>query len=434
MLEQLVFALTLGIAIYFFSKRIGSIRRNIFLGKPLNRTDNPGERWKVMARVAMGQSKMGAKPLAAFFHLLIYLGFVLINIEVLEILIDGLFGTHRVFSGLLGSFYPFVIGFFEVLAVLVIVACVVFLGRRLGNQVARLRSPELKGWPQKDALNILVIEIVLMSALLCLNAVEANLTAEKYYGDGFLISSFLAPLFSGSSQESLLLMERVFWWAHIIGILAFLNYVPYSKHFHIILAFPNTWYSKLEARGNLNNLEAVKNEVALMMDPNADPYAAPPADTPPPKFGAKDVQDLSWKSLLDAYACTECGRCTDACPANQTGKLLSPRKIMMDTRDRIEEVGKQVSSNKSWEGDGKALLGDFISEEELWACTTCNACTEACPVNIDPLQIILDLRRDLVLEQSKAPASLNSMFTNIENNGAPWQFAQADRAKWTEEL
>ncbi len=436
MIEQIVFALALGLATFLFVKRIKRIRRNIFLGRPLPLNDKKSERWKLMAMVAMGQSKMVKRPVAGFFHFLIYVGFVLINIEVLEIVLDGLLGTHRLFATPLGAFYPIVIGFFEVLAVAVLLACVVFLYRRHIGKVRRLNLREMKGWPQKDATNILVIEIVLMLALLLMNAAEGAFPEPYQTPAPFLVSGLLSPILAGWSYESLHILERVCWWGHILGILAFLNYLPFSKHFHIILAFPTVWYSKLKPKGAFDNLEAVKKEVELMMDPNADPYAAPAPDASaePVKFGAKDVRDLSWKQLLDAYSCTECGRCTSECPANQTGKLLSPRKIMMDTRDRLEEVGKGIDAQGPEFKDEKQLLGDYISEEELWACTTCNACTEACPVNLDPLSIIIDLRRDLVMEQSKAPASLNAMFTNVENNGAPWQFSPQDRGKWAEEL
>ena len=436
MIEQIAFALALGLATFLFVKSIKRIRRNIFLGRPLIIDDNKSERWKIMALVALGQSKMVKRPVAGFFHFLIYVGFVLINIEVLEIVLDGLLGTHRLFAQPLGAIYPLVIGFFEVLAVAVLLACVVFLYRRHVSKVRRLNLREMKGWPQKDATNILVIEIVLMLALLLMNAAEGAFPEPHETPAPFLVSSLLSPVFAGWSYQSLHILERVCWWGHILGILAFLNYLPFSKHFHIILAFPTVWYGKLKPKGALDNLEAVKKEVELMMDPNADPYAAPAPDASaePVKFGAKDVRDLSWKQLLDAYSCTECGRCTAECPANQTGKLLSPRKIMMDTRDRLQEVGNGIDTHGPDFKDEKQLLGDYISEEELWACTTCNACTEACPINLDPLSIIIDLRRDLVMEQSKAPASLNAMFTNVENNGAPWQFSPQDRGKWAEEL
>jgi heterodisulfide reductase subunit C len=431
MVQQILFLICLGLAVYFFVKRITFLRRVIFMGLPEKINDQKPMRWKTMFKVAMGQSKMGARPLAAFFHLIIYIGFVLINIEVIEILIDGILGTHRIFREPLGDLYIVSIQFFEILAVGVILSCIIFLLRRYVFRVPRLVSKDLDGWPKRDASNILVIEVILMFALLGLNAVDSLIP--DHHLAPFWISSFLTPLFSDLSVPTLMVLERVFWWVHILGILAFLNYVPYSKHFHIILAFPNTWYSKLSARGSMDNLNSIKKEVDSMMNPEAPVSNPDEMELSIPKFGANDVDQLSWKSILDAYSCTECGRCTDECPANQTGKLLSPRRIMMATRDRAESLGKLKQHNGKDFKDDNILLGNYITEEELWACTSCNACTQACPVNIDPLKIIMDLRRDLVLEQSKAPGSLNTMFTNIENNGAPWQFSQADRGNWTQE-
>lgn len=431
MIQSLVFIVLLAAGAGFFARQVVRIRRNIFLGRPLDRTDRPADRWKTMARVALGQSKMVSRPVAGFFHILIYVGFVLINIEVLEIVIDGIFGTHRIFKPLLGDFYNVVIGFFELLGVGVLLACVVFLWRRNVQPLARFKSPEMTGWPTLDANLILLIEIVLMSALLLMNAAEANMPDKG----GYLVSNMLAPIFAGVSPEGLHLIERVCWWLHIVGILAFLNYLPYSKHFHIIMAFPNTWYAQLEPAGQLSNMESVKKEVALMMDPNANPYAAPADGAEAPgRFGAKDVQDLPWKSLLDAYSCTECGRCTSVCPANTTGKLLSPRKIMMDTRDRLAEVGANIDKNGSFVDDGKSLLGDYITADEIQACTTCNACVEACPVLINPVSIITELRRYQAMEASQVPSEWGLMFGNIENNGAPWQFPAADRFAWADNL
>ncbi len=427
-IQNITFIIVLAIAIYLFTCSFNKIWRNIKLGKNINRSDRKKERWFLMTRVALGQSKMiKYRVIAGFFHLLIYIGFLLINIEVAEILIDGIFGTHRTFAKALGPIYNASINFFEILAVLVILACVVFLCRRNIKVVSRFK--ELEGWPQKDGNNILLIEIVLMIALLILGAAEANMK-DKVSGP-WVISSILAPVFSGLSQDSLHLVERIAWWAHVLGILAFLNYIPFSKHLHIILAFPNVWYSKLGPKGKLINMESVKKEVETMMNPNTD---LDEGGIVPERFGAKDVMDLNWVQLMNAYSCTECGRCTAVCPANLTGKKLSPRKIMMDTRDRLEEVSKNIDVNKGeFREDGKALLDNYISSEELWACTTCNACTEACPVNIDPLSIIVDMRRYLVMEEPSASQQINMMMANVENNGAPWACAQADRANWINE-
>lgn len=429
MLGQLIFILLIGVSVYFFSKRIRQISRNIHLGRPLDRSDNPGQRWKTMALVALGQTKLMVRIVPGILHLFIYAGFIIINAEVLEIIIDGIFGTHRIFAPLLGSLYNFLIASFEVLAFLVLLSCVVFLIRRNVIRLKRFSGIEMTAWPRSDANYILITEILLMTAFLTMNACDFQLQSmgiSHYIQAGsFPISSLLTGLLP-SSPEALELLERSCWWFHIIGILAFLNYVPYSKHFHIFLAFPNTWYSNLNAKGKFSNMDAVTNEVKAMLNP----AFVPPVVENPGKFGAKDVQDLSWKSLMDAYSCTECGRCTSVCPANQTGKLLSPRKIMMDTRDRLEEVGLNLDTKGADFDDEKALLGDYISREELWACTSCNACTEACPVNIDPLAIIVDLRRFMIMEESNAPGSWNAMFNNLENNQAPWQFSPADRLNW----
>lgn len=440
MIANIIFIALVITSIWFFSKKVKEVIRNINLGRDLELSDNKPERWKTMFRVALGQSKMGARPVAAFFHVLIYVGFIIINIEVIEIIIDGIFGTHRVLS-FLGDFYDFLIGSFEYLALGVLAACFVFLWRRNILKIQRLNMRELIGWPKSDANIILFVEILLMTAFLFMNAADYQLQlngVEHYvHGDtiigAFPISSLLLPIISNMSTDGLIFLERFCWWFHIVGIFAFLNYVPYSKHFHILLAFPNTYYSKLSAKGKFTNMESVTNEVRLMLDPSATP--PPPIDpnAVPQKFGAKDVQDLSWKQLMDAYSCTECGRCTASCPAHLTGKLLSPRKIMMDTRDRLEEVGNNINKHGVEYNDGKSLLDNYITQEELWACTTCNACTEACPVNIDPLSIIVDMRRFLVMEQSSAPTELNGMFTKIENNGAPWQFSASDRMNWTNE-
>ncbi len=433
MIAQIIFALFLGVGIYFFARKIREVNKLIALGQPLDRKDRISERWKTMFRVAMGQSKMTSRPVAAFFHLIIYLGFIIINIEVLEIIADGLFGTHRLFAPL-GLVYDYLIASFEVLAFLVLVACVVFLSRRNLYRIRRFNMDELKAWPRQDANIILVIEIFLMSAFLLMNAADQLLQVAghgHYISAGlFPISSMLTPILSGWTTESLVLAERGLWWFHILGILAFLNYVPYSKHFHILLAFPNTFYAKLDPSGKLDNLLNVTREVKLAFDPSAT--ITPEEASAPNRFGARDVTDLSWKQLMDAYSCTECGRCTSSCPANLTGKKLSPRKIMMDTRDRLEEIGRNRLKKNAESDDGKSLLHDYITPEELWACTSCNACVEECPVLIDPLSIIIDLRRNLVLEESAAPQELNGMFTRIENNGAPWQFSPSDRMNWTQ--
>ena len=431
-LEQILFVIVLGVAIYFFAKKIKQIRRNIFLGKEEKINDNKGERWKIMTKVALGQSKMVVRPVAGFFHILIYVGFVLINIEVIEILIDGVFGTHRVLS-FLGPVYDAAIGFFEILAVLVFVACAVFLGRRFITKIPRFHSKEMKGWATNDATYILIIEMVLMVALLKMNAVDQVLQskgADHYLAAGsFPISQYLTGLFQGFSVPTLVIFERVFWWFHILGILFFLNYVPYSKHLHIFLAFPNTWYSRLQPAGEFANMPEITNEVNLMLDPSkADPNMPPPE-----KFGVNDVTDLSWTSVMGAYACTECGRCTSSCPANMTGKELSPRKIMMDTRARAEELGKAKDEHGPDHHDGKSLH-DLISQEELLACTTCNACVDACPININPLEIIFGMRQYQTLEKSAMPSEWAMMNSNIENNQAPWQFSPSDRANWTKDI
>jgi len=432
-LQQGLFLIVSGVAIYFFAKNLGKIRRNILLGKDIDRSDNPRERWMTMLKVAFGQTKMTVRPIPAFFHFIVYIGFVLINIEVLEILVDGIFGTHRAFA-FLGPVYNLAIGFFEILAFLVLIACFVFLSRRFVVKLKRFSGVEMKGFPTRDAATILVVEIVLMGALLKMNACDQILQArgaEHFIQAGsFPISQYLVPFFSTWSDQSLIIMERVYWWFHILGIFAFMNYLPFSKHFHIIMAFPNTYYSNLKAKGELNNMASVTQEVKLMLDPSAQ---TPEGYEPPTSFGVKDVTDLSWKNLMDAYSCTECGRCTSNCPQNQTGKLLSPRKIMMDTRDRLEEVGRNIDANGSFVDDGKNLHS-YISEEELWACNTCNACVETCPVNINPMEIIVEMRRFKVMEQSSAPASINSMFSNLENNQAPWQFSPMDRANWTQDI
>ncbi|MEP2278791.1 (Fe-S)-binding protein [Maribacter sp.] len=437
-LPNVIFVILLLAGIGFFVKNVSKLKRNIFLGKEESLTDDKPQRWKNMAKIALGQSKMVVRPIAGALHIIVYVGFVIINIEVLEIILDGIFGTHRMFAAL-GPVYDFLIGSFEVLALLVIVAVVIFWIRRNVIKLQRFFKPEMEGWPKNDGNLILYIELVLMILFLTMNGADYQLQqmgADHYAEAGaFPISSIIAPVFEGMSISSLVLLERTAWWLHIAGILFFLNYLYYSKHLHILLAFPNTYYGKLTPKGQFKNLQSVTDEVKMMMDPDADPYAEPSEDAAvPDKFGASDVQDLSWVQLLNAYTCTECGRCTSECPANQTGKKLSPRKIMMDTRDRLEEVGKNIDANKGeFKDDGKQLLNDYITPEELWACTSCNACVQACPISIDPLSIIMDMRQYLVMEQSAAPTDLNNMMGNIENNGAPWPFNQMDRLNWSKE-
>jgi len=440
-LDNILFAIILCLGFGFFAVNIQKIIRNIKLGRDINRSDNPSARWGNMALIALGQSKMVKRPIAGLLHIIVYVGFVIINVEVLEIIIDGLFGTHRVFAPL-GILYNILIGSFEILALLVLVAVIAFLVRRNIIKLKRFIHSDLKGWPKSDANYILYFEIVLMTLFLLMNAADYHLQnvpggfGHYEKAGAFPVSQFIAPVFNGMNNQMVMLLERAFWWIHISGILIFLNYLYFSKHLHILLAFPNTYYADLNPKGKFDNLESVTNEVKLMMDPNADPFAAAPIDenAVPAKFGANDVQDLNWVQLLNAYTCTECGRCTSACPANITGKKLSPRKIMMDTRDRLQEVGKNIDANKGiFVPDNKTLLNDYITPEELWACTSCNACVEECPVNISPLSIIMDMRRYLVMEQSAAPMSLNAMMTNIENNGAPWQYSQQDRLNWKNE-
>ncbi|MGB2252171.1 MAG: 4Fe-4S dicluster domain-containing protein, partial [Flavobacteriaceae bacterium] len=429
--------LVLFTAIFLFRRNILFIKRNIQMGHAIDRTDRASERWSNMIRIALGQSKMVTRPIAGILHIIVYIGFIVINIELIEIVLDGLLGTHRLFAPHMGELYDLMIASFEILAALVLVSVVLFWLRRNALKIRRFWKPEMKGWPKKDADYILYFEIVLMTLFLSMNATDQLLQelGETHYTQAglFPVSQYMTPLFSSFSVGSLVIFERTFWWLHISGILIFLNYLYYSKHLHILLAFPNTYFQNLNPKGAFKNNETVTKEVKLMMDPNADPYAAPAEDTVPEKFGASDVTDLNWVQLMNAYTCTECGRCTDQCPANQTGKLLSPRKIMMDTRDRLEEVGRNINKNGSYQEDGKQLLEDYISKEELWACTSCNACVESCPIGIDPLSIIMDMRQYLVMEQSAAPSDLNNMMSNIENNGAPWPFNNQDRMLWANE-
>lgn len=433
-LENFLFAIILIIGFGYFIANIKKIIRNIKLGVAVDRFDKPKERWKNMLMIALGQSKMVKRPVAAFLHIIVYLGFIIINLELLEIIIDGLFGTHRIFA-FMGTFYNFLIGSFEILAFLVLISVTIFWIRRNVIRLKRFLKPEMKGWPKQDANIILYVESILMILFLVLNASDYHLqnlsSGSSHYiqAGAFPVSQFIAPIFDGMRTDAVILIERASWWFHIIGILCFMNYLYFSKHLHILLAFPNTYFANLNPQGQFDNLESVTKEVKMMMDSNA--AASLDENVIPVKFGANDATDLNWVQLLNAYTCTECGRCTSSCPANITGKKLSPRKIMMDTRDRMEEIGKNIDANKGvFVEDGKTLLNDYITKEELWACTSCNACVEECPVNISPLSIIMDMRRYLVMEQSAAPAELNNMMTNIENNGAPWQYNQMDRLNW----
>ncbi|MFV5686004.1 4Fe-4S dicluster domain-containing protein [Flavobacterium sp. GB2R13] len=440
-LDNILFVILLGIGFGCFYSNVKKIIRNINLGGVIYRKDNAKQRWKNMAMIALGQSKMVKRPVAGSLHIVVYLGFIIINIELLEIIIDGLFGTHRIFA-FLGTAYNVLIASFEVLALLVLVAVFAFWIRRNIIKLKRFSSADLNGSPKKDANYILYFEVVLMTLFLLMNASDLHLQnipggfSHFIKAGSFPVSQFIEPLFNGMSNELVMLLTEIFWWLHITGILIFMNYLYFSKHLHIILAFPNTFFANLNPQGQFDNLESVTKEVKMMMDPNADPFAAAPVNESevPAKFGASDVQDLNWVQLLNAYTCTECGRCTAACPANITGKKLSPRKIMMDTRDRLEEVGRNIDANKGvFVPDNKSLLNDYITPEELWACTSCNACVEECPISISPLSIIMDMRRYLVMEQSAAPMPINAMMTNIENNGAPWQYNQQDRLNWKNE-
>lgn len=434
-IPQLLFIVLFAIGSFLFYKKAAQIRRNILLGKDEDLSDKPSARFKNLVLLALGQKKMFKNPLVAVMHLVVYVGFVIINVEVLEIVLDGITGKHRIFAGLIpAGLYSFLINSFEILALLVIVACAIFLVRRNIIKLKRFISKDLNGFPRSDANYILITEIILMSLFLKMNACDTYLQANNFghYAEvqtgGFIISSHLQNFLTGFSFHTIEIFERVCWWLHIAGIFAFLNYLPYSKHLHILLAFPNAYYARLQPQGQIKNMPAIQNEVLYAMQPELAPTDA----APPASFGAKDVFDLSWKNLMDAYSCTECGRCTSACPANITGKQLSPRSIMMKTRDRLEEVGKNINANKSFTADNKSLLHDYITVEELRACTTCNACVEACPVSISPLEIIVELRRNLVMEESNSPQEWNGMFSNIENNFAPWKFSPEERDKWVE--
>ena len=434
-MQQIAFVILTAFSLWFFSRKIMEIRRNILLGRDLDLSDRKPERWRNMLLLAIGQKKMFRNPLVAVMHLVIYAGFIIINLEVLEIVLDGALGTHRLFAGPLGGAYGVFINAFELLALGVIIVCIVFYIRRNIIRLKRFSSADLDGWPRSDANYILVAEVVLMSLFLLMNASDTMLQQRGHGGysaqttGNFIVSSWLHPLLQTMDDSGLVALERTCWWLHIAGIFAFLNYLPWSKHLHILLAFPNAYYARLDAPGKMVNMPEIQREVLYAMHPESAPSAA--TEEAPKRFGAKDVTDLSWKNLLDAYSCTECGRCSAACPANQTGKKLSPRKIMMDTRDRMEEVGKNISKHGDFKDDGKSLLRDYISEEELRACTTCNACVEECPVSISPMEIIVSMRRYLVMEESNAPQEWTMMFGNVENNFAPWKFSPDDRTKWT---
>ena len=434
-LPNIIFSFLLVISLGFFGRNIKKLIRVINLGKPVDRSDNPVKRLSNMIKIALGQSKMVTKPISGALHVIVYLGFIIINIEVLEILIDGVTGSHRFFSKYFNTtIYNFLIASFEIFALLVLISVIIFWTRRNLLKIKRFLSSEMKGWPKFDADNILYFEVVLMMLFLSMNATDLILQErnfEGYYSAGsFPVSSFMVPIFDSFTTSTVFLLERVFWWSHIIGIFFFLNYLYYSKHLHILLAFPNTYYANLEEKGKFDVLESVKNEVLLMFYPEKASQNNQSVD----KFGASDVLDLNWVQLMNAYSCTECGRCTGECPANLTGKKLSPRKIMMDTRDRLEKVSKNISNNNGkFVDDGDRLLDNYISKEELWACTSCNACVEACPINIDPLSIIMDMRQYLIMEESSAHPDLNNMMNNIENNGAPWPYNQQDRELWIQE-
>ena len=434
-LPNLFFLFLLIVSLYVFFRNLKKIKRNIGLGKDVNRNNNSNARLKNMLRVAFGQSKMGSRPVAAVLHFIVYVGFILINIELLEIILDGILGRHRIFAPFLGVIYDYLISIFEILAFLVLIAVFFFWTRRNVVRLKRFFSPETVGWPTLDANNILYFEVVLMFLFLFMNATDMLLqdaNVGSYVKTGiFPISQFLKPLFIDLSIDNLILFERVFWWLHITGILIFLNYLYYSKHLHILLAFPNTYYANLESNGKFDVDSSIKDEVQLILNPGKEINGE---TTPPDKFGATDIFDLNWIQLMNAYSCTECGRCSNVCPANLTGKKLSPRAIMMKTRDRLEEVSKNLDKNNgNFINDNKQLLNDYISPEELWACTSCNACVEECPIEINPLSIIMDMRKYLTLEKSAAPAELNIMMNNIENNGAPWPFSKQDRLEWVEE-
>lgn len=433
--QQILFIILVALAVFVFAKNVATIRRNINLGRDEDLSDQPAARWRNMLLMALGQKRMFDRPLVALLHLAVYAGFIIINVEILEIVLDGIFGTHRLFYPYLGKSYAFIINFFEILAFLVLASCIIFLVRRNVLKVRRLAMNELNGWPKSDANYILIFEIVLMTLFLTMNAADKALQIkgwEHYHATpSFLVSGFITPLFTNFSGSSLVIIERSAWWLHIAGIFVFLNYLPYSKHLHILLAFPNTFFARLTPQGKMRNMPEIQQEVLYAMQPETAPTEVSTEEHK--KFGARDVTELSWKNLLDAYTCTECGRCTAACPANQTGKLLSPRKIMMDTRDRVEVLGN-THAGKDQPSEEKVLLHGYITAEELRACTSCQACVQACPVLINPLDIINQLKRYMIMEESNAPQEWNGMFSNVENNFAPWKFSPDERDRWAEEM
>jgi len=435
MIPSLIFILVLLFAVGLFYFKVRAIAREIKLGKSVKINDNRLRRWKLMAKVAVGQLKMITRPVAATMHILVYVGFIIVNIEMLEILIDGISGTHRFFS-FTGNLYPVLISSFEIFGVAVILGCIIFLSRRNIIRIKRFWSSEMKLWPRSDANIILVTEIFLMSAILTMNATDGILQMRNnpHYPPvgSFLLSGLIQPLFSGLPDGTLTFLERFCWWFHIVGVLAFLNYIPYSKHFHVFLSFPNVWYSKLDPMGKMAHMPSITREIKMMLSGNVE-YNASGGNEEMGQFGSRDCRDFTWKVLMEAYTCTECGRCTSSCPANLTGKKLSPRKVVMDMRDRLEYLGRNIRKHGIGFTDDKSLL-NFITAEELWACTTCNACTTECPVNIDPVTMIVEMRRYLVMEKAAAPAELNAIFSNIENNGAPWQYSNEDRLLWADNL